>query len=212
MKGIRILIVDDHRLLLDTWQLLLNADARFQVVGTTTDTVEVIPLIATVLPDIVLVDIAMTPVDGFQLTRQITGQQPHPLVIGVSLYKTPAFAKKLILAGARGYVTKNSSKEELVEAIWRVSAGEKYICREIKNYMAGGLFNGAPDAEPSINMLTRRELNIIELIKKGLTSKEIAKQEYISLKTVEVHRYNIFRKLKVNNTAALVNLAHAYGL
>jgi DNA-binding NarL/FixJ family response regulator len=110
-----------------------------------------------------------------------------------------------------GYVTKNSSKEEMIAAIIEVRNGKKYICEEVKNILAQQELDETGE-EGDLNNLSRRELDIIKLIKEGLSSKEIAQQLDISLKTVEVHRYNVLKKLKLKNTAALVNFINAKGL
>ena len=106
--------------------------------------------------------------------------------------------------GARGYVTKNSSKEEMIKAILEVNHGNKYICDEIKNIISEQLLDEKEDS-PNINALTEREMQIINFIKEGLSSKEIATSLNISLKTVEVHRHNILKNLKLNNSSSLLN-------
>jgi DNA-binding NarL/FixJ family response regulator len=122
----------------------------------------------------------------------------------------PAYAKKMLQSGAMGYVTKNSSKEELMEAILEVNKGQKYICSEVKNILAHQELEESD--QPDLNVLSRRELDITKLIKDGLSSREIALKLEISLKTVEVHRYNILKKLHLKNTAALVNFINTHGL
>jgi DNA-binding NarL/FixJ family response regulator len=123
----------------------------------------------------------------------------------------PAYAKRMLQLGARGYVTKNSSKEEMIEAIVEVNSGKKYICHEVKNILAEQELEENP-VNANMNNLSRRELDIIKLIKEGLSSREIGQELELSLKTVEVHRYNILKKLKLKNTAALVNFINAKGL
>ena len=120
------------------------------------------------------------------------------------MHSQPAYAKKMLQMGARGYVTKNSSKEEMIQAILEVHQGNKYICDEIKNIISDQLLDEKENS-PNINTLTEREMQIINLIKEGLSSKEIANSLNISLKTVEVHRHNILKKLKLKNSASLVN-------
>ena len=127
------------------------------------------------------------------------------------MHSMPAYARKMLQIGAVGYVTKNSSKDELMTCIVEVNSGKKYVCEEVKNILAqqelvddGG--------QPDMNVLSRREIDIVQLIKEGLSSKEIAIRLDISLKTVEVHRYNILKKLSLKNTAALVNFINAQGL
>jgi DNA-binding NarL/FixJ family response regulator len=113
--------------------------------------------------------------------------------------------QKMLQIGARGYVTKNSSREEMIAAILEVYDGKKYICEEIRTIISDQLLDENGKAVPSINNLTEREIQIINLIKGGKSSKEIAIHLNISLKTVEVHRHNILKKLKLKNSASLVN-------
>ncbi|MBL7756329.1 MAG: response regulator transcription factor, partial [Chitinophagaceae bacterium] len=153
----------------------------------------------------------MSPVNGFDATKQIHRLSPESRIIAVSMHTMPAYAKRMLQLGAMGYVTKNSSKEEMISAIVEVRAGKKYICEEVKNILAQQELD--EDSEVAdLNNLSRREIDIIKLIKEGLSSKEIAQQLDISLKTVEVHRYNVLKKLKLKNTAALVNFINAKGL
>ena len=120
------------------------------------------------------------------------------------MHSQPAYAKKMLEIGAKGYVTKNSSKEEMIKAILEVYQGNKYVCEEIRNILSDQSLEEKQDS-PSINTLTEREMQIINLIKQGFSSKEIAGNLEISLKTVEVHRHNILKKLKLKNSASLVN-------
>jgi two-component system invasion response regulator UvrY len=109
----------------------------------------------------------------------------------------------MMQAGASGYVTKTSTKDEMVKAITEIQQGKKYICAEIENNLSNQKVDDAEKA--NINSLSARELEVIKYIKEGSSSKEIAQTLYRSVKTVEVHRYNILRKLKLKNAAALVN-------
>ena len=104
-----------------------------------------------------------------------------------------------------GYVTKNSSREEMFKALTEVNAGKKYICDEIKNILSEQVIGGGDENQIGLNSLSQREIEIISFIKKGFSSKEIADSLSISVKTVEVHRYNILKKLNLKNAAALVN-------
>jgi DNA-binding NarL/FixJ family response regulator len=146
----------------------------------------------------------MMPISGFEATERIRKVSPLSKVIGVSMHSQPAYAKKMLQIGAKGYVTKNSSKEEMIKAIMEVHNGNKYVCEEIKNNISDQVLEDNSDA-PNVNALTEREIQIINLIKEGQSSKEIAAVLAISLKTVEVHRHNILKKLKLKNSASLVN-------
>jgi DNA-binding NarL/FixJ family response regulator len=110
----------------------------------------------------------------------------------------------MLQVGAQGYVTKNSSREEMIKAILEVNAGNKYVCDEIKGIVADQLTD-EKEIALNVNTLTEREMQVINLIKEGHPSKEIARKLDLSTKTIEVHRHNILKKLKLNNAAALVN-------
>ena len=157
-------------------------------------------------------DVNMSPINDFDATKQIHKISPDSRIIAVSMHTMPAYAKRMLQLGAMGYVTKNSSKEEMIKAIVEVSNGKKYICEEVKAILADQELEENSEKGGDMNNLSRRELDIIKLIKEGHSSKEIALQLDISLKTVEVHRYNVLKKLKLKNTAALVNYINAKGL
>src|ERR1700741_4682544 len=204
MEKISVLIADDHKLIRETWSYILNNDPRFIVVGECGDSEEAVEMSKAKRPQIVLMDINMNPISGFEATEKIRKVSPGSKIIGVSMHSQPAYAKKMLQVGAKGYVTKNSSKEEMIKAILEVQNGNKYICEEIKNNISELVLEENKDM-PNVNSLTEREIQIINYIKEGLSSKEIAEQLNISLKTVEVHRHNILKKLKLKNSASLVN-------
>jgi DNA-binding NarL/FixJ family response regulator len=204
MEKISILIADDHKLIRETWRFILNSDSRFEVLADCADSEEAVNMARSLKPNIVLMDINMAPLSGFEATEKIRKVSPLSKIIGVSMHSQPAYAKKMLQVGARGYVTKNSSKEEMFRAILEVHNENRYICDEIKNNISDMVLEDNQDL-PNINSLTERELQIIQQIKEGLSSKEIALHFNISLKTVEVHRHNVLKKLKLKNSAALVN-------
>jgi DNA-binding NarL/FixJ family response regulator len=213
MDKITVLLVDDHRLIRDSWSFILNSDSRFEVVAETSSGEEAISLAKEIRPEIILMDVNMTPVNGFDATKQIRKFSPSSKVIGVSMHSMPAYAKRMLQIGAMGYVTKNSSKDEMIAAILEVHKGKKYICDEVKNILAQQeLDEGSTLSVTDMNALSKRELDIIKLIRDGQSSREIAESLEISLKTVEVHRYNILKKLNLRNTAALVNFINTQGL
>lgn len=207
---ITILIVDDHKLIRDTWSFILNSDPRFQVIAESDSGKEAIDLAENNHPNIVLMDINMSPMNGFEATKEIRKVSPESKIIGVSMHSQPAYAKKMLQVGAMGYITKNSSKEEMIGAISEVAQGNKYICHEVKAILSEQILED--NEKPDINLLSQREIEIIELIKQGQSSKEIAQQLNITLKTVEVHRHNILKKLNLKNTAALVNFINNAGV
>jgi len=211
MDKITILLVDDHKLIRDSWSFILNSDPRFQVIGETSAGEEAVGIAKSKRPRIVLMDVNMSPMNGFDATRQIRKYSPGSKVIGISMHTMPAYARRMLQMGAMGYVTKNSSKDEMINAIVEVNNGKKYVCEEVKNILAQQELEDE-GGSPDMNVLSRREIEIVQLIKEGLSSKEIAQRLDISLKTVEVHRYNILKKLSLKNTAALVNFINVHGL
>jgi DNA-binding NarL/FixJ family response regulator len=204
MNKTTILIADDHTLVRETWSFILNTHPEFMVVGECGSAEDAIELAKHLRPHVVIMDINLPGMNGIEATSLIRKYAPTTKVLGVSLHTQPTYARKMIQKGAMGYVTKNSSREEMFRAIKEVHEGRKYICQEIKNILSEQMINGE-EADGGINSLSARELEIIARIRKGDSSKEIAESLSISVKTVEVHRYNILHKLKLKNTAALIN-------
>jgi len=204
MEKITILIADDHTLVRETWSFILNTDERFKVIAESGSGEEAVELAKQLRPNIVIMDINLPGMNGIEATQQIRKFSPASKILGVSLHTQPTYARKMIQKGAMGYVTKNSSREEMFKAIMEVHNGRRYICDEIKNILSEQVINGE-DQQTGLNALSQREIEIINFIKKGFSSKEIAESLDISVKTVEVHRYNILKKLNLKNSAALVN-------
>jgi DNA-binding NarL/FixJ family response regulator len=200
---ISILIADDHKLIRETWTYILNRDSRFKVIGSCSNSEEAVRMTEQKHPNIVLMDINMVPFSGIEATRQIKEISPETRVIGVTMHSQPAYAKKMLQIGASGYVTKNSSKEEMVTAILEVSKGNKFVCEEIKDLISETTDDSA--IQSAINTLTEREMDVINLIRQGSSSKDISVKLNISIKTVEVHRHNILKKLRLKNAASLIH-------
>lgn len=200
-------MIDDHRMMLDMWGSLLGADDRFAVVGKSTDSNVVLEEIKIKLPNVVLMDITMPGISGIELTRKIKEKYPLIKVLGVSMHTNIITIKQILSAGALGYISKTSSFEEMVDAILSVYKGNHYIAKDIKQYISEQVLNfEKPDPINRINSLTRRELEIIGMVKDGLSSQQIADKLFLSQRTVEVHRYNIFKKLNVSNVVSMMKL------
>lgn len=210
MEKITILIADDHMLIRETWSFILNSDPRFEVIAQCSNGEEAIKEAQRLRPKVVLLDINMSPVSGIEATQQIRKYTPATKIIGVSMHSQPAYVKKLLKLGAHGYVTKNSPQQEMFEAILEVIQGNRFICSEVKTILSEQAFDD--EAGNGANSLSGRELEIIKYIKDGLSSKEISSELCISLKTVEVHRHNILKKLNLKNSASLVNYINSAGL
>ncbi len=210
MEKITIMIADDHKLIRETWAYILNRDERFHVIAECGNAEEAVEMARVLSPQVILMDINMLPFTGMEATQKISVSSPESRIIGISMHSQPAYAKKMLQSGAKGYVTKNSSKDEMITAIIEVMKGNRYLCDEIKNILSDQMINPADEAR-NINMLTDREIQIINCVKEGLSSKEIGEKLSISLKTVEVHRHNILKKLKLKNVASLVNFINSSG-
>ena len=208
MKKVSIMIVDDHTLIRETWSFLLGKNENFDVIAECGDGERAVELARDKRPDVVLLDINMAPMSGFDVLKSIRKYSPGSKIIGVSMHSQPAYAKKMLRLGAKGYVTKNSPRQEMLEAIAEVSENRVYICQEVKNILSDQLLN-SDQSNPDINNLSDREMQIVKALKEGLSSKEIAGELSISLKTVEVHRHNILKKLKLKNTVSLINFINS---
>lgn len=203
MEKITIIIAEDHTLIRDTWNFILNSDPRFNVIAACGNGEEAVELAKTLRPNVITMDINLPGINGFEATQLIRKYSPGTRVIGVSMHSQPAYARKMIQAGAKGYVTKNSPYEELMTAIFEAHHNRTYVCQNIKDILAQQSLEGTE--QQGLNALSSREIEIIGYIKKGYSSKQIAEPLNISMKTIEVHRYNILKKLNLKNTAALVN-------
>jgi two-component system invasion response regulator UvrY len=132
---IKVVIVDDHQMVRETWKMLLQRDERLNIIGECSSGEEAITSANSLQPDIMLMDINMSPMNGLDATKEISKKYPQVKIIGVSINNQPTYAKSMMLAGAKGYVTKNSSREEMIRAILEVYNGHTFICKEIKDKM-----------------------------------------------------------------------------
>ena len=132
------MIADDHALLRETWKTMLHQNPAFSVIAECINGAEAIEIAQTHNPDIIFMDINMSPVNGFEATQEITRLMPGIKIIGISINNQPSYALNMLKAGAKGYLTKNTSLQEIMEAITEVLKGETYICREIKSKINTG--------------------------------------------------------------------------
>ena len=211
MSKISVMIVDDHTLIRETWSFLLGRNENFEVIAEVGDGQKAIDIARDKRPNIILLDINMAPLNGFDVLKMVRKQSPGSKVIAVSMHSQPAYAKKMLRMGAKGYITKNSPRQEMLDAIMEVYNGSTYICQEVKNILSDQMLS-EEDNTAGLNQLSEREIEVINQIRDGLSSKEIADRLAISIKTVEVHRHNILKKLKVKNTASLINYINSSGL
>ncbi|MBK7867572.1 MAG: response regulator transcription factor [Ignavibacteriales bacterium] len=200
MNSIKIAIVEDHDIFREGLILVLNQIDQFEMVFGTSNGDLFIDYIHHSIPDIVLMDINMPIIDGIETTKKALKLSPDLKIIALTMFSDVLHYSQMILAGAKGFVTKNASKYELQQAITEVYNGGNYFSKEILQKISFQIIH-----KPFFqDYLTIREQDVLNLVCRGLTSQEIAEQLFISLKTVEVHRTNIFGKAKVRNTAELI--------
>ncbi|HEY8400943.1 MAG TPA: response regulator transcription factor [Cytophagaceae bacterium] len=202
-KIIKAIVADDHRVLRKGLILSLEGLNNIKVVGEASDGQEVLKILEGEIVHLVLMDIEMPNLNGLATTKIIKERYPFTKIIIVSMFKEKTIVKKVFEAGAHGFVTKNISDEELGRAIEQIRAGKKYLAAELQTELIEDYINEQP--KPGIKgALSKRELEIVGYIEQGLTSKEIADKLFLSLKTIETHRGNIYKKLNVKNVVELV--------
>lgn len=200
---IKVLLVDDQKLILEAWKTLLSAHGGYQVVKTASNVNDAVEECLVYRPDVVLLDINLKGESGLDACEKIVNQLPKTKVIGLSLHDKVAIVQKLISKGASGYLTKNVEPSELITAIDTVMSGSTYICKEMQEKFVNQMMF-SQETEGSDKELTFKEIEILKLIAQGYTSKEIADQTFVSPRTVETHRHNILKKLDLPNTARLI--------
>lgn len=205
MKEIRILIVDDHQIILDGLTSLLSSEGDFRVVGTAINGKEALETLNILTVDVVLMDIDMPIMNGLDAAGKIKRKPDAPKIIILSMHKDSGMVKNLIEMGVDGYLIKNSGKEEMVNAIRQVAQGKKVFSSDVTMSLIGNQ-EGSGKSKAGID-LTEREIEILRLIVDGFSNKEIGEQLYISHRTVDTHRTNMMKKLGVNNIAGLVSFA-----
>ena len=200
MKQIKIAIIDDHDLFREGIRLVLGQIENFEVVFDTPSGILFLEFLQNSFPDVVLMDINMPVIDGIETTRKAIELQANLNVIALTMFSDTTHYTQMINAGIKGFILKKSNKYELQQAINTVYAGGNYFSQEILQKMAfrSVNFSTGPDR------MTQRELEVLDLVCKGLTSQEISDKLFISVKTVEVHRTNIFHKSDVRNIGELI--------
>lgn len=202
MKKISVFIVDDHFMVIEGIRSLLQHETDLELIGHASGGLECLRFIKGRKPDVILMDINMPEQSGVELCRDIKNQYPDIFVIGLSTFNQYSYIDSMMQQGASGYLLKNASREELVEAIKTAMKGKLYLSDE-----AARTLKQALDTTREIPLITRREKEILRLIAEGLTNPQIAEKLFLSLSTVDSHRKNLMRKLNLKNTALLIRWA-----
>ncbi len=216
MQEINVFVVDDHQIFLDGIVSLLDDEPNIKIAGTAHNGKVAIDKIKTSKVDVVLMDINMPEMDGIEAAKQLKQLFPTIKILMLTMHSEPRFIKECLEVGAKGYVLKNISKDDLIKAVETVYQDKSYLDTETQEKLISSMSN--TDEEDTRNydelaaQITQRELEILQLIALGLTSQDIATKLFISKNTVETHRKNMLAKLNVNNTAGLLKIAYKKGL
>ena len=203
MKQINILIADDHKLVRQTLGFTLSSDEKFTVIAECSTGEEAVKLSTELKPDVVVLNMHVAGISSVEVTEHMCKQSLDSKVLIISQYCQPEYFREIIRAGAMGYLTKGSTLEETKEAILTVDSGKKYICPQMREELADMFLNNSK-RPVGLDQLSTREKEVSHCIQKGNTSREIAETLNISVRTVEVHRSNILKKLKLKNSLSLV--------
>lgn len=206
MEKVKITLVDDHTLFRNGLKTLLNSNKEFNVVSEATNGKEFIDNLSDELPDIVLMDINMPVMDGIEATEIAFSKHPDIKIIALSMFGEEEYYYKMINAGVKGFILKNSEINEVVEAIKQVMSGNSYFSQELL-YNVIKNFKSHKEPENEEAQLSKRELQVLEEICKGLSNQEIADNLFISKRTVDKHRANLLSKTNSKNTANLIMYA-----
>ena len=210
---ISVILVDDHIIMRDGLRGLLKAESDIEVVGEADNGRQAVKISLEKNPEIVIMDIAMSDMNGIEATRQIKAENPKIKIITLSMHSERQMVIGSLKAGASGYLLKDSTSTELVEAIRTVYRGRKYISQKISDIVLEEISEVKKDSDGrEVDKLTSRENEILQLIAEGNSTKKIAKVLFISPKTVESHRANIMEKLDIHNLPELTKYAIRIGL
>ena len=206
MEKIRILVVDDHPMVIEGMKAILQQISFVEVVGTANNSFQALELTDTLQPDLIITDINLPEVSGIELTTRIKKKYPSIKVIGMSTFNDRSYISQMIQSGADGFLVKSASREEIEQAIPLVLEGQLYLSVDIS------MSRTEKQHLQHQPVITRREKEILALIADGLTNPQIAEKLFISLNTVDTHRKNLLAKFETNNSASLIKLATKAGL
>ena len=201
-EKIRIVLADDHPLFIEGLSMMLRREPDFELCGIANNGREVLEMLPTTKPDLILLDINMPKMNGLETIKYIRQSYPNVKVVMLSGYFDEAIIKEAKLKGANGYLLKSSQRDELIHTIKMVYSGALFATPQQDEPVSGDFL--ANDKFLAQFNLTKRERELIQLIKNGMTNQEIAQNLHLSVYTVETHRKNIMQKLKLNSPGALM--------
>ncbi len=209
MDKIRIVLLDDHRMFRDGVKHVLSDEENIEIIGEVGNGRDLYDLLEQKRPDIIITDISLPDISGIDITSDITSRYDDIKILILSMHTREEFIVKALSAGASGYLPKETSIKELLEAIKVISEGGRYYNRDISDTIINSVIMKMKTDEKteSIPSLTKREREIVTLVVEGLTNKEIAARLFISIRTVDSHKTNILQKLKLKSSVELVKYA-----
>ena len=202
-----MLLIDDHPVIRRGLTEMFEQEPDLAVCGQAGSVAEALAVLQTATPDIAVVDISLDGADGLQLVKQINARWPAVLLLVLSMHEERLFAERAIRAGAHGYIMKSEPPEQVVRAIRRVSEGGVYVSERLQSEWLRQMRSGKPRALTPVESLTDRELAVFRLIGEGQSTREIATQLVLSVKTIETHREHIKKKLDLRSATQLVQRA-----
>lgn len=208
---IKIVLADDHQIVLDGLKMLLHEEYNIELVGEAINGKEVINILETRPVDIAVLDVEMPVMNGIEASEIIKERFPNTKILILTMYNDQAFIRKLIEIGASGYILKNKGKEELVEAIKDIAEGKTFFGREVTNTLISGIQTVIKHKPEKEIPLTKREIDVVKLIADGKSTPQIAEELFIAHSTVETHRRNLIDKTGVPNSKALIKWAIKMG-
>jgi two-component system response regulator NreC len=212
--SIRVLIADDHKIMLAGLRSLLEKQTDFEVVGEAENGRKAVQMAQEKTPDVVVMDVSMPDLNGIEATMQIIESLPKTRVVALSMHSDKRFVMGMLRAGASGYLLKDCASQELANAIVQVAGGKKYLSPEITGVVIDDFLLGGSSEEvtTAASPLSPREREVLQLIAEGWSTKQIASHLYVSIKTIETHRRQIMKKLDLHAIADLTKYAIREGL
>ena len=209
----RVLLADDHKMIRQGLRALIESEAGMKVVAEAEDGLKAIDLAAELAPDVVVMDVGMPKMNGIEATRRIVTDDRKAKVLALSMHSDKKFVKEMFAAGACGYLLKDSAFQELVLAIRTLADDRTYLSPGVTDAVIKDFVDRRPDSEASVfSLLTGRQREVLQLTAEGMSTRDIAEQLRVSVKTVETHRQRIMAKLEVHSIAELTKYAVREGL
>ncbi len=209
---IKVILAEDQGLILHSLSELLSAQGTFEIIGAVQNADLLLKLLETRKPEVILMDIKMPGMSGIEVTKIIDMKMPWIKIIALSVHDHPQYIREMLKAGAKGYLSKNCQPAELFQAIEDVCEGKTVFCKTISEVLVTNFSQGNEEHGNNARNLTSREIELIHLLADGHSTKHIANKLYISEKTVERHKSNMLKKMKLHNTAQLIKAAFEYGI